>query len=154
MESLVGRTVGRYRILAELGRGGMGVVYRELDTTLDREVALKVLPPDVMADDDRRRRFLREAQTASRLEHAHIGVIHEVGEADGLSFIAMELVRGEPLSQAIARGSLGPARALEIAAEIAEGLARAHYRRFLSYWGDGDIDREHVAEAKKKLTLK
>ena len=103
MESLVGRTVGRYRILAELGRGGMGVVYRALDTTLDREVALKVLPPDVVADDDRRRRFLREAQTASRLEHAHIGVIHEVGEADGVSFIAMELVRGEPLSQAIAR---------------------------------------------------
>ena len=126
MESLVGRTVGRYRILAELGRGGMGVVYRALDTTLGREVALKVLPADLVADDNRRRRFLREAQTASRLEHAHIGVIHEVGEADGVSFIAMELVRGEPLSQAIARGTLGPARALEIATEIAEGLARAH----------------------------
>jgi len=126
MESLVGRTVGRYRILAELGRGGMGVVYRALDTTLNREVALKVLPADIVADEDRRRRFLREAQMASRLEHTHIGVIHEVGEADGVSFIAMELVRGEPLSQTIARGSLGPSRALEIATEIAEGLARAH----------------------------
>ena len=126
MASLVGRTVGRYRILAELGRGGMGVVYHALDTTLDREVALKVLPPDVVADADQKRRFLKEAQTASRLEHAHIGVIHEVGEADGVSFIAMELIRGESLSQLIARGGLNTSRALEVATEIAEGLARAH----------------------------
>src|SRR4249919_1072904 len=126
MESLIGRNVGRYRILAELGRGGMGVVYRALDTTLDREVALKVLPPDVVADADQKRRFLKEAQTASRLEHAHIGVIHEVGEADGVSFIAMELIRGESLSQLIARGGLNTSRTLEVATEIAEGLARAH----------------------------
>lgn len=126
MESLVGRTVGRYRILAELGRGGMGVVYRAMDLSLNREVALKILPPDVSADPDRRRRFLKEAQTAAQLEHAHIGVIHEVGETDGVSFIAMELIRGEPLSQLVARGAMGPARALDLAAEIAEGLARAH----------------------------
>ncbi|HUL72130.1 MAG TPA: protein kinase [Vicinamibacterales bacterium] len=126
MDSLIGQTLGRYRIVAELGRGGMGVVYRALDTTLDREVALKVLPPDLVADADRRRRFLREAQTASRLEHAHIGVIHEVGEADGVTFIAMELVRGESLRELIARGGLSPARAVDLAIEIAEGLARAH----------------------------
>ncbi|HKW02839.1 MAG TPA: protein kinase [Vicinamibacterales bacterium] len=118
--------MGRYRILAELGRGGMGVVYRATDLSLNREVALKILPQDVSADPDRRRRFLKEAQTAAQLEHAHIGVIHEVGEADGLSFIAMELIRGEPLSQLVARGAMGPARALDLAAEIAEGLARAH----------------------------
>ncbi len=126
MESLVGQIVGRYQILGEIGRGGMGVVYRALDTTLNREVALKVLPPEVVSDPDRRRRFLREAQTASQLEHAHIGVIHEVGEADGVSFIAMELVRGESLASLIGRHALTPSRALELAAEIAEGLARAH----------------------------
>jgi pentatricopeptide repeat protein len=126
MDPFVGRTVGRYRILAELGRGGMGVVYRALDTTLNREVALKVLPADVVSDPERRRRFLREAQTASRLEHAHIGVIHEVGEADGVSFIAMELVRGESLGQLVARGGLTTARAVELATEVVEGLARAH----------------------------
>jgi serine/threonine protein kinase/tetratricopeptide (TPR) repeat protein len=128
MGSLVGQTVGRYQVLSELGRGGMGVVYRALDTTLNREVALKVLPADVVSDPDRRRRFLREAQTASQLEHAHIGVIHEVGEADGVSFIAMELVRGESLASLIGRHALTPSRALELAAEIAEGLARAHDR--------------------------
>jgi serine/threonine protein kinase/tetratricopeptide (TPR) repeat protein len=126
LDALIGRTVGRYRIVAELARGGMGVVYRALDTTLNREVALKVLPPDVVTDPDRRRRFLREAQTASQLEHAHIGVIHEVGEADGVSFIAMELLRGDSLATVISGRGLTTSRALELAAEIAEGLARAH----------------------------
>ena len=126
MGSLVGQTVGRYQVLEEIGHGGMGVVYRALDTTLNREVALKVLPPEVVSDPVRRRRFLREAQTASQLEHAHIGVIHEVGEASGVSFIAMELVRGESLAALISRRGLATSRALELAAEIAEGLSRAH----------------------------
>ncbi len=126
MTSFVGRAIGRYQVVEELGRGGMGVVYRAVDTTLGRDVALKVLPPEIVGDADEKRRFLREAQTASRLEHAHIGVIHEVGESDGVSFIAMELIRGEPLAGLLARGGLPPARALEIATEVAEGLARAH----------------------------
>jgi serine/threonine protein kinase/tetratricopeptide (TPR) repeat protein len=126
MDALIGRTLGRYRVVAELGRGGMGVVYRAVDTTLDREVALKILPANLLADEDRRRRFLREAQTAARLEHPHIGVIHEVGEVDGLAFIAMELVRGESLAQLLARGGLTAARALDLGIEIAEALARAH----------------------------
>ncbi len=128
MDPLIGRHLGRYRVLAELGRGGMGVVYRALDTSLDREVALKVLPSGVVVGDDERRRFLKEAQTVSQLEHAHIGVIHEVGESDGVSFIAMELIRGESLDQVLTRGPLSASRALEIGAEIAEGLARAHDR--------------------------
>jgi tetratricopeptide (TPR) repeat protein/TolB-like protein/predicted Ser/Thr protein kinase len=126
MDPLLGSTLGRYRVLAELGRGGMGVVYRALDTTLNREVALKVLPAATVSEADRRR-LLREAQTASQLDHAHIGVVHEVGEADGVTFIAMELIRGGSLGQLMARG-LSLSRALDLAAEVAEGLVRAHDR--------------------------
>src|SRR5579864_288819 len=124
MDPLLGSTLGRYRVLAELGRGGMGVVYRALDTSLNREVALKVLPAATVSDADRRR-LLREAQTASQLDHAHIGVVHEVGEADGVTFVAMELIRGGSLGQLLTRG-LSLARALDLATEVADGLARAH----------------------------
>src|SRR3989449_4043127 len=104
----------------------MGVVYRALDTRLGREVALKVLPPELVADPERRQRFVQEARAASALEHPHIAVIHEIDEADGVSFMAMELIRGEKLSDVLARGVLPAGRALEIGAEVAEGLARAH----------------------------
>src|SRR6478752_3757725 len=108
----------------------MGIVYRATDTRLHRDVALKVLPADLTADPERRERFIREARAASALEHPNIAVIHDVGEEDGISFIAMELVRGDKLSHAIAGGpsavSANPARALEIAIEVAEALARAH----------------------------
>src|SRR5215510_9618336 len=103
---LTGRTLGHYRIAEEISRGGMGIVYRSTDTRLNRDVALKVLPEDLMHDADRRRRFVQEAQAASSLEHPHIAVIHEVDEIDGLTFIAMELIRGEKLSDVLARGRL------------------------------------------------
>jgi tetratricopeptide (TPR) repeat protein/TolB-like protein/predicted Ser/Thr protein kinase len=124
--SLIGRTLSRYQILDEISRGGMGVVYRARDVRLNREVALKVLPPDLVADPDRRQRFVQEARAASALEHPHIAVIHEIDEVDGISFIAMELVRGDQLAHLTARGPLPASRALEIAGEVAEGLARAH----------------------------
>jgi len=123
---LVGRTLGHYHIVEEISRGGMGVVYRAVDTKLHRDVALKVLPPDLVSDTARRERFVTEARAASSIEHPHIAVIHAIDEADGVSFIAMELVRGEKLSDVLARGPLAPARALELAVEVAEGLARAH----------------------------
>jgi tetratricopeptide (TPR) repeat protein/TolB-like protein/predicted Ser/Thr protein kinase len=123
---MVGRTISHYEILAEISRGGMGVVYRARDTRLEREVALKVLPPELVADADRKQRFVQEARAASALEHPHIAVIHEIDEVGGVSFIAMELVRGEKLSDALAGGALSPNRALEIGIEVAEGLARAH----------------------------
>ena len=126
MSSLIGRTLSRYEILSEISRGGMGVVYRARDVRLNREVALKVLPPDLVADPERRARFVQEAQAASSIEHPHIAVIHEIDEIDGVSFIAMELVRGEQLSDLIARGALPAGRALDLGVEIAEGLARAH----------------------------
>ena len=123
---LTGRTLKHYRVLEEISRGGMGVVYRATDTRLNRDVALKVLPDDLTHDADRRRRFLQEAQAASALEHPHIAVIHEADEADGTAYIAMELIRGEQLSDLLARHRPAPARALELALEMAAGLARAH----------------------------
>jgi eukaryotic-like serine/threonine-protein kinase len=126
MDSLVGRTLAHYRVTGELGRGGMGVVYRALDLRLNRDVAIKVLPPELVADAPRRERFLREAQTSSQLSHPNIGVLYEADESDGVSFMAMELIDGEKLSDLIARGSLPVLRAVELAIEIAEGLAFAH----------------------------
>ena len=126
MDPLNGRELGRYQIGDEIGRGGMGVVYRAQDTKLNRHVALKVLPTDVVADPDRRSRFIKEAQTASQLQHPHIGVVYEVDEIDGVSFIAMELIRGEKLSDMLNRAACSTPRALPIAIEVAEGLACAH----------------------------
>ncbi len=123
---MIGRRLSHYEIVEEISRGGMGVVYRAKDVNLGREVALKVLPADLMHDQARKERLLQEARAASVLEHPHIAVIHAVGEAEGVTFIAMELIRGEKLSDALARGALPQKRALDLAAEVAEGLARAH----------------------------
>ena len=123
---MIGRRLSHYEIREEVSRGGMGVVYRAIDVNLGREVALKVLPDDLVNDPARRERLLHEARAASLVEHPHIAVIHEVGEAEGVTFIAMELIRGEKLSDVLGRGPLLPKRALELATEIGEGLARAH----------------------------
>lgn len=88
--NLVGRTLSHYKVLSEISRGGMGVVYRALDVKLNREVAIKVLPPELTANEERKRRFVREAQAAAALEHPHIAVIYEIDDADGVTFIAME----------------------------------------------------------------
>jgi serine/threonine protein kinase/TolB-like protein/Flp pilus assembly protein TadD len=126
MMSMTGRALSHYKILGEISRGGMGIVYRAVDVRLQREVALKVLPPELVADPERRRRFVQEARAASALEHPHIAVIHEVGEEDGVTFIAMELIRGEKLGDVMAQRRLSPVRVLEVAIEVAEGLSRAH----------------------------
>ena len=123
---LSGQQIGHYRVHEELSRGGMGIVYRATDTRLNRDVALKVLPEDLTNDPDRRRRFLQEAQAASALEHPHIAVIYEADEVGGRAYIAMELIRGEKLSDLLKRGRPPVARVLDLAAEIAAGLAKAH----------------------------
>src|SRR5688500_1031397 len=125
---MVGRTLSHYQIVEEISRGGMGVVYRAIDIRLGREIALKVLPEDLVHDRTRRERLLQEARAASSLEHPSVAVIHEVGDADGVTFIAMELIRGEKLSETLSRGAMLPGRAFALATEIAEGLARAHER--------------------------
>jgi serine/threonine protein kinase len=123
---MIGKTVSHYRILEEISRGGMGIVYRARDVKLNRDVAVKVLPPDLVADPERKRRFVQEAQAAAALHHPHIAVIHEIDEVDGVTFIAMELIEGDKLGDLVQRGRLPLARSLDLAIEVAEGLARAH----------------------------
>ncbi len=123
---MIGRTLSHYKVLEEISRGGMGIVYKALDLKLNREVALKVLPPELVSDPDRKRRFVQEAQAAAALKHPNIGVIYEIDEVDGVDFIAMELIDGEKLSDLMDRGRLPAERAVEIATEVAEGLAKAH----------------------------
>jgi two-component system, LytTR family, response regulator len=125
---MIGRTLSHYKILEELGRGGMGVVYRALDTSLGREVALKVLGASASRDEEQEHRLRLEARAAAALAHPAVSVVYEIGEADGATFIAMELVRGRPLAALIAETPLAPARALDLAIEVAEGLAEAHAR--------------------------
>jgi serine/threonine protein kinase len=126
---LIGTTVSHYRILERLGGGGMGVVYKAVDLKLDRPVALKFLASQRGAAEEHKRRFLREARTASALDHPNICTIYEVDEtADGALFIAMALCEGETLRDRIARGPLPLAEAVAIAGQIAAGLGRAHER--------------------------
>jgi len=121
-----GRRLGPYEVLDTIGAGGMGEVYRAHDTRLHRDVAIKVLPAALVADAGRRARFVQEARAASALEHPHIAVIHDITDADGLTCIVMELVRGESVSAILERGPIAPSRSLELAIEIAEALAHAH----------------------------
>jgi DNA helicase-2/ATP-dependent DNA helicase PcrA len=121
-----GTFLAHYRIIELLGAGGMGAVYKAHDEKLGRVVALKVLPPEALAQDDRRRRFLLEARAASALNHPHILTVYEIGEADGKPYMVTEYVRGETLRQKLAPGALPVRDALEIAIQIAAGLAKAH----------------------------
>ena len=125
---MIGNQISHFRILAKVGEGGMGVVYRAEDLDLGRLVALKVLPPHLVGDQDRRSRFVSEARTAASVTHPNIGTIHEIGEDNGVIFIAMELVEGESLRSLLKRG-LTVKEASRIAMEIAEGLAAAHRAR-------------------------
>ena len=118
--------VSHYRIDAEIGRGGMGVVYSAHDTRLGRAVAIKMLPPEATADPDRHRRFVQEARAASALNHPHIVTIHEIDDDNGTTFIAMELVDGTRLDTLIAAGALPVAKALEYASQVASALDAAH----------------------------
>jgi serine/threonine protein kinase/tetratricopeptide (TPR) repeat protein len=124
----IGRKLSHYILLEELHRGEVQIVYRALDESLNREVALKVLPPELMPDIERRQRFLQEARAAAALEHPHIGVIHEIGESEGVLFIAMELLRGPSLATLLAAGPLPLEDALRIALGVASGLSYAHER--------------------------
>jgi formylglycine-generating enzyme required for sulfatase activity/dienelactone hydrolase/predicted Ser/Thr protein kinase len=118
--------VSHYRLEDEIGRGGMGVVYRAVDTRLGRTVAIKVLPPAATADPDRHRRFIQEARAASALNHPNIVTIYEVDEHDGTTFIAMELVEGTPLDRRLAAGPVPIETALDYGRQIAAGLEVAH----------------------------
>ena len=122
-------TLPRYRIVERLGGGGMGVVYRARDERLDRDVALKFLPPHLSADEAANKRFLVEARAAAALEHPNICTVHEIGAtADGQLYIVMACYDGETLERRIARGPLPAREAIHAAAEVARGLSKAHER--------------------------
>src|SRR6478609_4223403 len=121
-----GTRVGAYEVLGPLGAGGMGEVYRARDTRLGREVALKVLPEEVSLDRDRLARFEQEARSASALNHPNIVTVYEVGQLDATPFIAMELVDGKTLRELCVSGPMPIRRVLAVAAQTADGLAKAH----------------------------
>ncbi len=123
---MIGQTISHYRILEELGAGGMGVVYKAEDTKLKRTVALKFLSPQAVGTEEDKTRFIHEAQAAAALNHPNICTVHEIDEYKDQSFIAMECVEGESLKAKIKSGPLQLGEAVEIAVEIAEGLQEAH----------------------------
>src|SRR5436190_15552937 len=126
MKAIPEESIAHYRIMEPIGAGGMGAVYKAYDKKLQRIVALKVLPPEYVSQQDRRRRFFQEARAASALNHPHILTVYEVGEDNGTPYIAMEFVEGETLRQKIKSRSLQLNDVLGIAIQSAGGLAQAH----------------------------
>lgn len=126
MQSLLGKTLGRYQINSLIGKGGMGEVYQARDVRLDRIVALKLLPAEVAADKERMRRFIREAKAASALNHPNVAHIYEIGEEGSLSFIAMEYVEGQTLADRINGQPVSINEAIKIGIQIADALDEAH----------------------------
>src|SRR5213082_3573651 len=129
MSLSTGTKLGRYEIRSKIGAGGMGEVYLAQDTKLDRKVALKILPADVASNRDRMERFIREAKSAAALNHPHIAHIYEIGEAEGVNFIAMEFVDGKTLREKIHLERIELTKLLRYLQNVAEGLAKAHAAR-------------------------
>jgi serine/threonine protein kinase len=125
---MIGKTISHYKILAKIGEGGMGVVYKGEDTKLRRTVALKFLPQELMKDSEAKERFVQEAQAAAALDHPNICTVHEIEEADGQTFIAMAYIEGQSLKEKINAGPVEINRAINIAIQVAEGLREAHER--------------------------
>ena len=123
---MIGSVISHYKILSKLGQGGMGVVYKALDTKLDREVALKFLPAHLLGDEEVRKRFEREAKAAAALSHANVCTVYEIDTVDGKTFIAMEFIEGDSLDKKIENGPLKLDDALDIAQQAAKGLEAAH----------------------------
>ena len=123
-----GTKLGPYEIIAPLGAGGMGEVYRARDTRLERDVAVKVLPTNLSSDLSLQQRLEREAKAVSKLAHPHICTLHDIGHQDGMDFLVMELVEGETLEHRLAKGPLLLEQAIRFAAQIADALATAHKR--------------------------
>src|ERR1700682_5310364 len=119
-------SVSHYRIVSKIGAGGMGEVYLAQDTKLDRKVALKILPADLAANQDRMRRFVQEAKAAAALNHPNIAHIYEIGESDGTNFIAMEFVDGQTLREKIHQEKTELRVLIKYLLQVAEGLAKAH----------------------------
>ena len=123
---LTGQTLGHYRVVEKIGAGGMGVVYRAYDQQLDRDVALKVLPPGTLADDAARKQFRHEALALARVNHPNIATVFEFSTHGDIDFLAMELISGHSLQDLLQQGPLSQQEAVRLAVQLAEGLAAAH----------------------------
>src|SRR6516165_639595 len=121
-----GTTLGPYEILASLGAGGMGEVYRARDTRLERTVAIKILPAHLSSSAELKARFEREARAVSSLNHPHICHLYDIGSQDGTSFLVMEYLEGESLADRLRKGAMPLKQALDLGIQITEGLATAH----------------------------
>src|ERR1700704_2899931 len=129
---MIEQTISHYRITEKLGAGGMGIVYRALDLTLERTVALKFLPDGVAVSEEERKNLLREARAASMLDHPNIGVIHGIEESESQQlFIVMQYYEGETLLRRMSRGVIPVREALDLAVQIARGLSAAHARNIV-----------------------
>ena len=128
---MLGTRLLHYHIVEKLGAGGMGVVYRAHDEKLDRDVALKVLPAGALAEESARRRFQQEAQALSQLNHPNVCTIHEIGESEGQTFIAMEYVKGRRLSEVVEGQGLAIETLARYGTQIADALAHAHQQGVL-----------------------
>ncbi len=133
---MIGKTISHYRIIEELGRGGMGVVYKAEDTKLKRTVALKFLPPELVRDKNAKQRFIHEAQAVSALQHSNICTLHDIDEirpetgapGEGQLFIVMDYYEGETLREIISRGPLPVEKIIDLGIQIAGALQEAHAR--------------------------
>jgi serine/threonine protein kinase len=125
---MIGQTVSHYKILEQIGAGGMGEVFRAHDSRLNRDVAIKVMPASFAADVDRLRRFQVEAQAASALNHPNILVVHDIGTHEGAPYLVTELLEGETLRERLRHGHVSATKAVEYARQTAAGLARRHTR--------------------------
>src|SRR5262245_22947893 len=128
---MIGRTLGRYRLIEKLGEGGMGLVYRATDERLKREVALKLLPTGVLADEHARHRFEREARALSQLNHPNIATAYDFDTFEGTDFLVMEYVDGQSLDSVLRQNRLPADRVLQIGRELASGLQAAHARQII-----------------------
>src|SRR5215510_4500661 len=129
MSSPVGSRLGPYEIVAKLGEGGMGEVYKARDTRLNRSVAVKVLPSELASDPDRRARFEREAHAVAALSHPHICTVYDIGRENGTDYLVMELLEGETLADRLGRAKARPLplnEVLRYAIETADALDKAH----------------------------